>query len=135
MFPSGVGFWLIMLNVRVNTLATRLPFSPQEWEEDGLGMARGCFLKLSSGRVILLEELQHSIEHFGAKGPIVMVDVGEAAALGFKALLAEVVADLSLSADEISIHSDDAASWGAEAKELAAQTAAWRKKRAEREKQ
>ena len=65
--------------------------------EDGLGQARGMFLKLPSGRVVLFRELQHLIEHHHEKGPTVHVDAGAIAEFGVEYLISEVLTSLNLS--------------------------------------
>jgi hypothetical protein len=108
----------LSLNTRADALAKSLSLSLQEWEEDGLGPARGCFVKLSSGKVVLIRELEHAVRHHGAGGPTVMVNVGDAANFGLIELVTEVKADLNLSPEQIAWMPPDADAWKAEARKL-----------------
>jgi hypothetical protein len=88
---------IIRFQVRVSEIAQTRGFTVENWMEDGLGQARGMFLKFSSGRVVLLRELQHLIEHYQAKGPTVHVDASAVAEFGVEHLISEVLTSLNLS--------------------------------------
>jgi len=91
----------LALGVRMEALAERLGLEVDVWEEDGLGEAKGCFLQLGTGRVILLRELAHAIEHFGETGPTVFVDTADLALNGPEPIRNEVVEALGLAPDEV----------------------------------
>jgi len=93
---SGGEYSLATLRVRVDELAERLGFRVDSWEEDGLGPARGAVLRLSTGKLILLQELVYLIESATNKGPCVWVDAADLAALGVTLLLHEVLGELGL---------------------------------------
>lgn len=118
-WPSKHSIELFGLSICMNDLAGRLSVKVIEWEEDGCGPARGALVRLTSGRVVLLYELAHAIEHLGSKGASVDVDAAEAAALGFDILASEVRSELSLSNEEIVIMPDDLHGWRCEAARLA----------------
>jgi hypothetical protein len=118
-WPSGSGVWLFGIAVRMDVLAKALSVNTEEWDEDGLGLARGAWLKLSTGRVVLVYELAHSIDYLGARGPIVEVDAGEAAALGLSRLTEEVRSELSLTDKQVIDIYDDAEAWRHDAAQAA----------------
>jgi hypothetical protein len=89
------------LRVRVGDIAQRLGLTIMSWEEDGLGPANGVLIRLTSGRVILLREQEHAIKHLAAEGPCVETDVGDVAAFGVEALMAEVLDALGLPRDAV----------------------------------
>lgn len=119
-WPSGSGVWLVYcIDLRVDALAAALSFGLQDWEEDGLGPARGAWLKLSTGRIILVYELAHAIEALGAKGPTVEVDALEGATLGLERLVSEIRSEVRLTADQIMPIAQNAESWQRDAAKLA----------------
>jgi hypothetical protein len=85
------------LSVSLDDLATRLAIDLQSWEEDGLGPARGAFIGLPSGRVVLIRELAHAAKHLGWRGTDVVADAGDFVALGVALLIDEVVSAFGLS--------------------------------------
>ncbi len=88
---------IIRFQVLISEIAQSRGFKVENWMEDGLGQARGMFLRLSSGRVVLFRELQHLIEHHCEKGPTVYVDAGAVAEFGVEPLTREVLTSLNLS--------------------------------------
>jgi hypothetical protein len=88
---------IMRFQVRVSVIAQSRGFRVENWEEAGLGQACGMFLRLTSGRVVLLVEFQHLIEHHHEKGPTVYVDAGAVAEFSVGPLISEVLADLDLS--------------------------------------
>ena len=58
----------------------------ETWEEDGPGPAHGFFVRLPSGRVVLLQQLAYAVEHFGKQGPDVFVDSDDVVNIGVAAL-------------------------------------------------
>lgn len=94
-------FPLAGLCVRVDELAARLGVTIHTWVEDGLGPARGFGGRLPSGTVVLLEELETSIEHGYSQGPGVYVDASVMASVGPEALVAELLAELGLSRSDL----------------------------------
>jgi hypothetical protein len=99
-WPTHV-VWLAALTVRVDDLAARLRLAVQAWEVDGLGPARGFGGRLPSGHVVLLEELEFDVRHGRAAGPVVYVDAFDLGAVGPDALVAELLAALSLSRSDL----------------------------------
>jgi hypothetical protein len=99
-FP-GIDMPIASLARRLTELAEKHGWEVETWDEDGLGPAAGVLLKLASGRVILLLELQHAIEYFRQRGPTVHIDESELAKFGVKALLEEVLSSLNLSREDV----------------------------------
>ena len=87
---------IMRFQVRLSEIAQSLGFEVESWEEGGLGLAHGIFLKLPSGRVVVLLELQHAIDHYGEMGPYVHVDAGAVAEFGVEPLISEVLTSLDL---------------------------------------
>ena len=85
-------FFLACLSIQVDILAGRLGIKTHTWDVDGLGPARGFGGRLSSGRVILVEELE-----YGGPYPAVYVDSAELSTSGPEALVAELCRELGLS--------------------------------------
>jgi hypothetical protein len=98
---SGGEFALFNLRLRVDELAERLGFSIDSWEEEGLGPARGAVLRLSTGKLILLQEQEYLIESGTTEGPCVWVDAADLAALGVTLLLHEVLGELGLDLEAV----------------------------------
>jgi hypothetical protein len=92
---------IVSLRAPVAEIAEKLGLSVEAWETDGLGRARGMFIRFSSGKVMLLRELEYAIEHLGQEGPTVYVDAGEVAAFGVESLVAEILGGLGLSSDKV----------------------------------
>ena len=117
-----VEFPLAALGVRIDALARRLDLPLYDWEEEGLGPARGVVVRLPSGRAALLRELAHAVEHLDAGGPDVWVDAAEVAEVGIERLVNEVREALALAAAEVvwvqpSTHTAAAAELAARARE------------------
>lgn len=97
------------LRVPVTQIAQRLGLLVERWEEDGLGEASGMFLGLASGRIVLLRELRHAVEHLGAEGPSVHADAGDVASVGPGPIVTEIVRSIGLADDEVNgVASSDA---------------------------
>ena len=109
---------LASLTIRVDDLADRFGFPVLEWQEDGLGPTRGFAFRLSSGRVFVLIEHLLSIKHSYSRGPNVLVDATELAALGVETLLAEFLKATGLSRADVAQVADRSSEM--EAEELAA---------------
>lgn len=88
---------IMRLQVRVAEIARVHGFCVENFIDDGLGEAQAILLKLPSGRVVLLIEHQHLIEHHKIKGPTVSFDAGVVAELGVGPLIGEVLTSLDLS--------------------------------------
>ena len=88
---------IMRFQVRVSEIAQSRGFRVENLMEDGLGEAHAMFLRLPSGRVVLLAEFQHLIEHHQAKGPTVYFDAGVVAEFGVEPLISEVLTSLNLS--------------------------------------
>lgn len=102
--PRATRAAICTLAVPVEDVAARLGLVIEEWEEHGLGTARGGFVGIATGRVLLLSELAHARRHLGAKGPTVEVDMADLegeGATGPAALLGEVVTGLGIKDAEI----------------------------------
>ena len=88
---------IVSLVVNVANIAGRFSFNIDHWEEDGLGPASGMLLRLSSGRVVLVSELEYSVKYHGAKGPTIYVEASHLAQYGVEPLVSEVLDALELS--------------------------------------
>lgn len=121
------GFSLMGLGVRVDDLAARLGVPLEEWEEDGLGPARGAFLRGEAGLVFLLREQRHAVERLGAEGPVVEVDAGHVARVGVALVRESVLRTLRLSAADVAWAQDPSAQ--AEASRVAESARVWRLRR------
>jgi hypothetical protein len=97
----------VSLDVRVTEIADRAGLRVETWEEDGLGPASGMFVKLPSGTVVLLRELEHLVEHRGARGPTVYTTADKVVASTVESLVAEVLESLALPKDTISWTADE----------------------------
>ncbi|WP_225767126.1 hypothetical protein [Inquilinus sp. Marseille-Q2685] len=60
-FPSGLDWRVAQFGLHVSVVAEHLGLELQVWEEDGLGDVTGLFLRLPSGRLLLLREFHHSL--------------------------------------------------------------------------
>ncbi|MBR0831796.1 hypothetical protein JQ612_01225 [Bradyrhizobium manausense] len=92
---------LCTLTVRVTDLADRFGFALIHWDDDGLGRAASFFVKLESGRAVLLTEHAHLIERQRAKGPLVEVDARDVADIGVTPLVDEVLNGFQLSREDV----------------------------------
>jgi hypothetical protein len=93
--------WPIMrFQVRVSEIAQSLGFEVEHWE-DQLGPVHGMLLRLPSGRVVALCELQHLIDNHREMGPSVHVDAGAIAEFGVEHLISEVLTSLGLSQETV----------------------------------
>lgn len=99
-FPSGLGKPIGGLSVRIDNIVDRFGLKLEEWDEDGLGLARGLGIKLPSGRIVLLQELAHAIK-LGSRAPDVIADAGDIISTGVDPLLIEVVEALGLSKEAV----------------------------------
>jgi len=99
-FPHD-GWVAAALGVRVDEIARRNGLTVDVWEEDGLGEAKGCFLQLGSGQIIMLRELTHAVERLGEKGANVLVDAADLVLQGGNTISREVAAALGLSREEV----------------------------------
>jgi len=89
------------ITIRVDELAARLGFVVQTWAVDGLGPARGFGFRAASTRVSLLEELEHSIQYQGERGPYVYADVVDVAKCGLEVLRDELITELGISQTDL----------------------------------
>jgi hypothetical protein len=95
-FPSGLDWEIADLSTSLDDLAAEFGLELQSRDEDGLGPARGAFVRLPSGRVVLIRVLAHAAKHFGC-GIGVVADGGDVVALGVCALIDEVISAFGLS--------------------------------------
>ena len=100
-FPSGMEWPIASMRVSVTDIAQRFQLEIERWEEDGLGPARGMLVRLRSGRVVLLRELEHAMKHLGAMGPDVFVDAGDLASVGVAPIFNDIVDSLRLPRDAV----------------------------------
>ncbi|MGC2780745.1 MAG: hypothetical protein WA418_34425 [Bradyrhizobium sp.] len=100
-FPN-VDFAIMTISRRLADLAASHDWTVETWDEDGLGEASGVPLRLGSGRTVLLMELRHAIEHLGETGPTAFIDGADLATHGVAVLLAEVLAALGLTEQDMS---------------------------------
>jgi hypothetical protein len=98
---ATIGIPFAQLAVRVDDIATKFGVSIHAWEENGLGPARGLIIRLTSGRVIFLEELALALEFHGAKGPTVYADAADLGEIGVDQFVAEVLSELRLSPSDL----------------------------------
>lgn len=124
-WPSGSWVWLMNVDVLIDVLAETLPFVVNDLDDDGLGPERGCLLRLESGRVILLNQLEHAVRHYGAKGPMVQVDAADAVEQGLLPFAEEVRTALGLLPDQIGFVTDNPERWLIEAREAVQSGASW----------
>lgn len=111
-FPSGLDWALAVLGVDIAELAGRLGVEIERWEEDGLGTARGFFLRLPSGRVILLQQMDY-VPESGVAGVTILVDGGEAVHECHADLLRDVLTGLRLDESVVRWQPDDIGEWSA----------------------
>ena len=105
-FPN-IDFPVAILRASLDEIAERFGLKIEAWEESGLGPARGMFIGIPSGRIMLLRELEHAIKHLGEAGPTVSIEAGAMAALGVQPLIDEVLDGLGLSADAVAWRPSD----------------------------
>lgn len=117
-FPSGIVWPLLQLNRPLADLPVFSTFEPERWEEDGLGHARGFFLALPSGRVVLIKEYDHAIAHGLSMGSEIDVDGREAAVEGFAAINDDVMDGLQIDEGLVDWRPDNLAQWALDARDL-----------------
>jgi len=110
--------WIGTLNVRAESVAARMGFVLQSWDDEGLGEAVGFACQLPSGRIVLVEEHPYSIEQLGGTGVDISADLTEVARDGPAAILREALGCLGLSSADVSQVPD------AEAQSIARETLA-----------
>jgi hypothetical protein len=96
------------LTVRLDDLAARFEVPIRTWEVDGLGAARGFTVRLPSGRVVGVMELEIVTRHRAA-GPVVLVDATDLAAHGPETVAADLIAGLDLVGADLTRSADVAA--------------------------
>ena len=94
-FPHA-DYPILGFRVRISEIAKSLGFEVESWADE-LGPTQAMRLRLPSGRVVILIELQHSITHHRAKGPYVHVDAAIIAEFGVQLLIDEIMTSLGLS--------------------------------------
>jgi hypothetical protein len=108
-FPSGLGHPVCGLSIALDEIANAWGLQLQSWDEDGLGPARGAFICLPSGRIVLLRELAHAVRRLGSAGPDIEADGDDIASHGIAAIVDDVVQALGLSAEVTAWREDEAA--------------------------
>ncbi|BAM88468.1 hypothetical protein S58_24620 [Bradyrhizobium oligotrophicum S58] len=100
-FPN-VDMPIVTMSRRLADLAANHGWTVETWDEDCLGEASGVLLRLASGRIILLMELRHAIEHHGGRGPTAYIEGFELATHGVAVLLTEILRTLALTEHDTS---------------------------------
>lgn len=70
---SNPEYEILRFQVRISEIAKSLGFEIESWTDE-LGPTGAMCLQLPTGRVVVLIERQHLIDHYGEKGPYVKVD-------------------------------------------------------------
>jgi hypothetical protein len=92
---------LVVLSSGIESYAEKFGLQVETWEEDGLGTARGGFLRLDNGRIVLIREMDHARQNLGCPGPYIEVDMSELESRGAAEILAEVADAMQLGQDDI----------------------------------
>lgn len=87
---------IMRFRAQISEIAEYLGFKVESWIDE-LGPTRAMRLRLPTGRVVVLIERQHLIDHYGDKGPYVQVDAALLAEFGVEPLIDEVLENLALS--------------------------------------
>lgn len=93
---SNPEYEIMRFQVRLSEIAMSLGFEVESWTDE-LGPTGAMRLRLPTGRVVVLIERQHLIDHYGVKGPYAQVDAAVLAEFGAESLIDEVLASLGLS--------------------------------------
>ena len=93
---SNPEYEILRFQVRLSEIAKSLGFEIESWTDE-LGPTGAMCLRLPTGRVVVLIERQHLIDHYGKKGPYVQVDAAILAEFGAESLIDEVLTSLGLS--------------------------------------
>jgi hypothetical protein len=94
--PSGDTFWLGVLGIRLPEIANRLGFPLRHYDEDGLGPTADLLLRLPTGTVVVLQEVEGEVMTGACRGPNLWVDVGDIVRLGGADIRAEFLRALNL---------------------------------------
>ena len=105
-WPSGGEQAIAILRVPLERLAEKSGLTLEQWDEEGLGPARGVWCRLPSGRVVQLYELEYTPEDRGAVGPNVSADLGDISRIGPEKLVDEVLQAFALSRADVSWSQD-----------------------------
>jgi hypothetical protein len=92
---------LCTLTIRIADLAERFGFALIHYDDDGLGRAASMFVRLESGRALLLTEHAHAVEHLGSKGPVVEVDARDIVEIDVEPFVDEVLEAFQLSREDV----------------------------------
>jgi hypothetical protein len=98
---SGPEIQLCTLAIRIADLAERFGFTLIHYDDDGLGPAASMFVRLESGRPLLLTEHAHAVEHLGSKGPVVEVDARDIVEIDVEPFVDEVLEAFQLSRKDV----------------------------------
>lgn len=88
------------LAIDIFALAKRIGLKVEVWEEDGMGTARGGWVRTATGRIYGFRELEQS-RTLGTMGPSVEVTLEEYAEIGPAVLIPEMLAGLGLTAADV----------------------------------
>lgn len=98
---GGPEMQLCTLAIRIADVAERFGFTLIHYDDDGLGRAASMFVRLESGRPLLLTEHAHAVEHLGSKGPVVEVDARDIAEIDVEPFVDEVLEAFQLSREDV----------------------------------
>jgi len=98
---GGPEMQLCTLAVRISDLADRFGFTLIHYDDDGLGQAASMFVRLESGRALLLTEHAHAVEHLGSKGPVVEVNARDIVEIDVEPFVDEVLEAFQLSREDV----------------------------------
>ena len=93
---SNAEYEIMRFEVRLSEIAKSLEFEVESWTDE-LGPTGAMRLRLPTGRMVVVIERQHLIDHYGNKGPYVQVDAAILAEFGAESLIDEVLTSLGLS--------------------------------------
>ncbi len=94
-FPAE-GLTIAVVNTCFDDLVSHSELAPESWDEPGLGLTRGALIRLSSGRVIGIHELEHLVKHMNLLGAHIAVDACDVLASGVGPLVEEALFGLGL---------------------------------------
>lgn len=95
-FPTE-GLAVARIGIGFDDLISRLGLALETWDEPGLGTARGATIRLPSGRIIALQELEHLRKSINVLGSDIIADAGDVLAVGGEPLINEAITAFGLS--------------------------------------
>jgi hypothetical protein len=94
-FPTE-GLAVARIGIGFDDLISGLGLAPEPWDEPGLGTVRGATIRLASGRIVALQELEHLRKSMGVLGTDIIADARDVLALGVEPLIDEAIAAFGL---------------------------------------